>query len=461
MQAATGPDPALAGDLAAFAAREARAGEWPLAATHLLQAAGLCDGGGRDRIVADAVDALARCGRLDEAARLIHMLPPDCPAEAVPEPAADPPEAEAGCPGRDPQIGRGLVRSWVGDPADAVADLERLLRRSDGPPVFQRVLAHARLGYTLDLLGRWDDATVHAETSVALAGEAEQPWMTGYSCGLAAMVPAKRGDWAAAERHLEQGRLVSGGLVGSRVHLAVGEAWLAVSRGDAERVVRALEPLLPAEWGMPDEPGVLDWRDLLSDAYVALGSPGRAREALAPFEREALARGRKGPLARVHRARGVLLAATGEPSAAARSFELGLACAAGAGTPFEQARLDLDYGRFLRRRGSRRLAAERLEAAHRVFAGLRAAPFLECCTEELEACGRTVADTGRPWNLTARELAVARLVAAGESNRQVGRRLMLSVKTVEYHLGHVFAKLGVRNRTELACRFVGAGPAAG
>jgi DNA-binding NarL/FixJ family response regulator len=47
---------------------------------------------------------------------------------------------------------------------------------------------------------------------------------------------------------------------------------------------------------------------------------------------------------------------------------------------------------------------------------------------------------------------VARLVATGMSNRDVAAELMLSVKTIEYHLANAFAKLGVRSRTELAHR---------
>jgi DNA-binding NarL/FixJ family response regulator len=54
--------------------------------------------------------------------------------------------------------------------------------------------------------------------------------------------------------------------------------------------------------------------------------------------------------------------------------------------------------------------------------------------------------------LTPQELAVARLVATGMANREVAGELIVSPKTVEYHLGHVFAKLEIRSRTQLAIR---------
>ena len=54
--------------------------------------------------------------------------------------------------------------------------------------------------------------------------------------------------------------------------------------------------------------------------------------------------------------------------------------------------------------------------------------------------------------LTPQEVAVSRLVAAGRTNKEVAAELVVSTKTVEYHLGNVFAKLGIRSRRELASR---------
>ncbi len=355
---------------------------------------------------------------------------------------------------RDLLLGRGTVRSWVGDIDGATADLAGLLRRADQLSAYQRVVAHAHLGNALHLAGRWDDALVHGEVSVALAEESDQAWMAGGARALAAMVPSKRGDWAAAEQHVAEGWRTTGDIVASRFFVAVAEAWLAASRGDPARVLRVLLPLLEpgAREGL-DEPGLLDWRDLLSDAELAAGDPGRAQAVLEPYEQRALARGRDMSLVRVYRAKGNLLAAQGDYAEAAGAFERGERHAGPAGVPFERARLDLDHGCFLRRHGSRNAAAERLEAAHHVFAGLRAVPYMERCERELAACGRAARGRRLQWDMTARELAVARLVATGQSNQQVGRELMLSVKTVEYHLGHVFAKLGVTNRAQLAARF--------
>ncbi|MFH8990546.1 helix-turn-helix transcriptional regulator [Streptomyces sp. NPDC017940] len=83
---------------------------------------------------------------------------------------------------------------------------------------------------------------------------------------------------------------------------------------------------------------------------------------------------------------------------------------------------------------------------------------------ELTACGRAApdpaagerdrgaADDGLDGALTSQELAVARLAAQGLTNRQIATTLALSVKTIEYHLGHTYAKLGSSSRIGLVRR---------
>jgi DNA-binding NarL/FixJ family response regulator len=111
----------------------------------------------------------------------------------------------------------------------------------------------------------------------------------------------------------------------------------------------------------------------------------------------------------------------------------------------------LSYGTFLRRSGRRKEAAGELEAAHRTFQRLQATPYLERCARELSGCGRV---TVRPRNaghpvLTAQELTVARLAVRGMTNRQIARELVLSVKTIEYHLSNSYTKLGITSRMGL------------
>jgi DNA-binding CsgD family transcriptional regulator len=126
-------------------------------------------------------------------------------------------------------------------------------------------------------------------------------------------------------------------------------------------------------------------------------------------------------------------------------------------TPFERALGEEAYGRFLRRAGERRAAASRLESALSCLAALGATPFVERVQTELAACGlspmrRSGREKGR---LTPQELAVARLVGTGRTNREVATQLVISVKTVEYHLGNIYAKLDLRTRAQLAAHLAG------
>jgi DNA-binding NarL/FixJ family response regulator len=109
----------------------------------------------------------------------------------------------------------------------------------------------------------------------------------------------------------------------------------------------------------------------------------------------------------------------------------------------------LERGRLLRRAGQRRAAARDIGAARLLFAGLRAQPFLARCDAELGTEPPAMPSPDRA-PLTARQLSVARAAAAGKSNRQIAAELYISVKTVEFHLGQILARLDLDSRTQIA-----------
>src|SRR6185436_16398830 len=117
----------------------------------------------------------------------------------------------------------------------------------------------------------------------------------------------------------------------------------------------------------------------------------------------------------------------------------------------ELARGYLLYGEWLRREGRRGEARDELRRAHRMFEEMAVAAFAERARRELLATGekirkRTAAAIG---SLTAQEAQIARLVQQGLSNPEIGTRLFLSARTVEWHLGNVFGKVGVSSRRQL------------
>jgi ATP/maltotriose-dependent transcriptional regulator MalT len=203
-----------------------------------------------------------------------------------------------------------------------------------------------------------------------------------------------------------------------------------------------------------DEPGFWPWQDLLADALVSVGRIEEADGFLLPHETLAATRGRRTPIARLARSRGALEAAAGRTENAEAAFGKALAATEGLAAPFERARIELAAGRFLRRVGQRRRAADLLTAAQRRFAALGASPYLERCHTELAASGLSPTKrTGRDRvGLTSQELVVARLAAQGLSNRGIADQLVVSIKTIEYHLRNAFGKLGVTSRRQLPDR---------
>src|SRR4029077_12370478 len=118
------------------------------------------------------------------------------------------------------------------------------------------------------------------------------------------------------------------------------------------------------------------------------------------------------------------------------------------------ARAHLLHGEWLRRQNRRVDAREQLRIAYEMFTDFGMEAFAERTRIELLATGerartRTVETLGQ---LTPQEEQISRLVAQGNTNREIAAQLFISPRTVEYHLHKAFRKLGVRSRTELAGR---------
>ena len=117
----------------------------------------------------------------------------------------------------------------------------------------------------------------------------------------------------------------------------------------------------------------------------------------------------------------------------------------------ELARAHLLYGEWLRRENRRADARAQLRSAHELFTEIGMEAFAERTRTELQATGeiarrRTVETRDE---LTAQERQIARLARDGLSNPEIGARLFLSPRTVEWHLRNVFTKLGIHSRHEL------------
>jgi len=188
------------------------------------------------------------------------------------------------------------------------------------------------------------------------------------------------------------------------------------------------------------------------EALARSGRSDEAAAALTGFQQQAVATQSSWGQAATARCQGLMAS----PETFDERFSESLRWHDQLSLPFERARTELCYGECLRRAKRRREARQQLRRALETFDGLGARPWIERAEAELAATGETARRRGDPSivdELTAQELRVALFVAQGASNREAASALFLSTKTIEFHLGSVYRKLGIRSRTELARRF--------
>jgi ATP/maltotriose-dependent transcriptional regulator MalT len=184
------------------------------------------------------------------------------------------------------------------------------------------------------------------------------------------------------------------------------------------------------------------------ESLIALGEVERARETLARLERRNRTLRRLWIDVTLPRARALVLAAEGDAAAALVALDE-LNAVKASRLPLELGWALLVKGRLYRRLKQRRSAAETFREALVVFEGLGAPTWAEETRSELQ---RVRPRRRAPDELTATELRVAELIAAGLTNREVAKAAFMSTKTVETHIAHIYRKLGIRSRAKLGGR---------
>ena len=335
---------------------------------------------------------------------------------------------------------------------------EHLAAARAGEPLLPmtHLLEHRLLDVTLAYrAGHWDEAAAGSERLVTLIDDLDQGWQLGRAHLAAVYAAAGRGHWETAARHAA----AAAGRPGAGA-FALAEAWtaIAVARDDLPALLAAgadaaVDPIRLRRV----EPARLTFWPAYAAALARAGEHAKADQTLVPYELRAAACGRRSAMAAASRARGVLHAARHQEEDALAAFDTSLAHLDGLGMPFEAAMTRLERGRLLRRAGQRRAAARDIGAARVLFAGLGAEPFLARCDQELGASPAPAQGQGQGQShghpqppLTARQLSVAQAAAAGKTNRQIAAELYISVKTVEFHLAQILARLNVDSRTEIA-----------
>ena len=297
--------------------------------------------------------------------------------------------------------------------------------------------------------GRWDRAREHAASALELAEQLGDDQFRGMVLHARALVDAHLGDVEAARTAATEAAAIA-----EAVADAIFPIWneavlghLALSLGNPAAAAAHLadlpERLVSVGW---NDPADSVWPDAI-EALVEVGELERAATYLARYEALAQRSGSVWALATAARCRGLVSAAQGSFDEALEAFDLAMAEHDRMPSSFERGRTLLACGAVRRRARQRGAAREALQAAREIFEQQGARQWARRASEEL---GRISGRRPAGAELTATELEVARLAAAGNANKEIAAALFMSVHTVEAHLSRVYRKLGVRSRTQLS-----------
>ncbi|MEW6223022.1 MAG: AAA family ATPase [Chloroflexota bacterium] len=350
-----------------------------------------------------------------------------------------------------PSICLAEMHSWTDDVPGALGEWEVLrqaaMERGEEPSLGW-ILAR-QSGFEC-VVGRFDAALAHVAEGLELAAGSDHPVGRATMLASRAFVRAHLGDEVGCRRDAEGASALAAasGVVMAERTVAWALGLLELSLGDAAAAHAVLGPLVTAARAAGiREPGAVRFVPDEVEALVGTGRLDEAEALLDPYTTLARSSGRLGAWAAADRARGLLLAARGDGAGAIEVLGASRELYGTVDQPFGLGRTLLALGAAQRRALRRRDARATLEAAVAVFERLGAVRWAETARRELGAIsGRQAAGEG----LTAAEQRVAELVAAGRTNREVAATLFLTERTIESHLSHVYAKLGIRSRAELA-----------
>ena len=291
---------------------------------------------------------------------------------------------------------------------------------------------HVHRAEIRQLEGAWSDALDEARAAARRAAQGNHRRALGEAAYIQGEVYRLRGQHDPAEEAYREaatyGREPQPGL-----------ALLRLAQGRVDAAVAAIRRALTET---ADVPRRADLLPACAEIRLAAGDVESARAA--SDELVDIATGREAGVlgAIADHSRGAVDLAAGDAESALPALRRAFRAWDEVGAPYEAARARLLIGSACRALGDEDAAGLELGAARAAFAALGAAPDVA----RVDALSRAEGG-GAPGGLTARELQVLRLLAAGRTNRTIAAELVLSERTVDRHVSNIFAKLGVASRT--------------
>jgi DNA-binding CsgD family transcriptional regulator len=344
----------------------------------------------------------------------------------------------------------GMAAHAIGDPVRSLRFLDRAEARLRQRGQLGRLSHVLNMGLLSRLeLGDFQRVRIDSEEARRLAVDTQQPiWHSG-ALAIDAMAHGLRGDNPRAQQlAAEAEQLAAGGGLNpplACVQLARGYGHLSAGNYTAAyQALRRLFDPADASYHLTER---FHGISFLSDAAIPAGQRNDAHRIVSDLETVAAGSASTTLRHQLAYARAVLADEenAGDLYLAALGSDLN-------SWPWLRGRLQLAFGRWLRRRHQVAEARESLRSAHATLSGIGARVWAEQARTELRAAGEPTPRRSAPtWEtLTAQELQIVRMAGDGYSNKQIGQRLYLSPRTVSGHLYRAFPKLGITSRGQIA-----------
>jgi DNA-binding CsgD family transcriptional regulator len=346
---------------------------------------------------------------------------------------------------RRPRFGLATLLARTGEIDESRVVCTALLREAiDAGDEDAAGLMRSELAWIEFLAGNWEASLDQSTKAIDLS-----PGHAG-RLGALALLEACLGEAEAARAHAREALDASArsGAVDAELLALSALGSLELSSGNASAAHEHLERAwrLHRHVGF-GEPAMFPFVSDHVSALIEVGANDEATEVVEWLEERGRALDRPWAIAVAARSRALLAAAGGDFPAALEALDRALEAHERLPMPFERGRTLMVLGSIRRRARQKRPAREALEEAIQLFERLGARLWAGQARGELARIGGRRAVIGE---LTEAEQRVAKLAAAGRTNREIADTLFMSVRTVEGHLSHIYAKLGIRSRTELS-----------
>ena len=339
--------------------------------------------------------------------------------------------------------------AWFLDRGGSCRDaLWRLVRDGrSGGAVASAIGAMTTLASDAYYTGQWEQCELLVEEGLQLCAQHGYDLLRWPFLFAQAMLSAARGELDTVPRIVVEidAWAAPRGLLAVSAYARQAEVLAALGAGDAERAYEQARAVC--------EPGTLpvgipQALFLTLDLVLACTTSGRPEEARGHVE-VVRAAGISHHAPRLQLLTAAATAVVAEPENAEALYRSALALSGVALWPFDAARIQLLLGEHLHRLHGGDAGQQQLQEAYATMRRLRAAPWTARAAYALRASGAPTVGFAEPAQLSAQELEIARLAAAGLTNREIGDRLHLSHRTVGAHLYRIFPKLGITTRMAL------------